>query len=250
MCQPERVTALVDGALAAREAALLEEHLAACPLCRSLADAERAVHHRLHALPPPDLPFGLESRLRARLERVRSRRSTRLLRLALPVAAALALVLWARGLPGFVAWELSNDHRHCFGDHEPPASVRSPQPAVVAGWFAGQGTPMPRLPAQAGDARLFGGRYCYFPDLSSAPHVYYTGGAKPLSVFVLAHDARFGDAYLTRSSGRSVALLRLDEMVIGVVGEDPAAVDAAVQALRSEATARQALAAPARDAGR
>jgi anti-sigma factor RsiW len=243
-CEPEKVTALVDGALAAREAASLEEHLAACPPCRALADADRAVRRRLHGLPAPELPSGLEPRLRARLRAARSRRvAPRLLRFALPVAAVLALALWARGVPAVVAWQLVNDHRHCFSYSEPPAAVRSSDPAVVAGWFAGQGTPLPRVPPLAGSARLFGGRYCYFPDLSVAPHVYYTGGSQPLSVFVLAHDARFGGSYETRLWGRSVALLRLGESVVGVVGEDAADVDATAARLRGDADARKALAA-------
>lgn len=243
-CEPEKVTALVDGALAAREAASLEQHLAACPPCRALADAERAVHQRLRALPDPELPFGLEARLRARLHAAGSRLAgRRLLRLALPVAAVLALLLWGRGVPGIVAWQLVNDHRHCFSYHELPAAVRSSEPAVVADWFARQGTPMPAVPAQVGNARLSGGRYCYFPDLSVAPHVYYTGGAQPLSVFVLGHDARFAGSYATRLAGRSVSLVRLDELVVGVVGEDAADVEAMALRLRGDAGNRQALAA-------
>ena len=102
------------------------------------------------------------------------------------------------------------------------------------------------MPAQAGSTRLLGGRYCYFPDLSAAPHLYYGGGTRPLSVFVLAHDARFGASYATTLSGRRVALLRLGEIVVGVVGEEPADVDDAVRLLREDGAARTALASLAR----
>ena len=157
-CQPEKVTALVDGALASSQAALVEEHLAACPPCRALADAERAVHHRLHALPAHEPPFGLEARLRA----TPAGRSFALASPPAPVAAAGT----ARG-GGAARWPCGRAAcRRSSPGNSPTTtatatptpsrrpSVRSAQPAVVAGWFAEQGTPMPSVPAQAGSTRL------------------------------------------------------------------------------------------------
>lgn len=230
-CDPEQVTAFVDGALPADEARAREAHLAVCTPCRELAEAERAVHERLRALPSPELPPWLETRVRARLaEAQRPRRVAWLA--ALPVAAALALVVWGRGLAPFVAWELARDHGHCFGFATLPAQVRSGEPSVVAGWFSGRGTPLPSVPAELAGTRLSGARYCYLPDISSVPHLYYTGGSRPLSLFVLAHGARFADGYTTSSGGRTVALLRLEGRPVGVVGERPDDVAAAVRRLR------------------
>lgn len=243
-CEPEKVTALVDAELEPREAAALEAHLSTCEACRAQADGERAVRQRLRALPQPELPPGLETRLRARLERGRGGLA-RLWAVGLPVAAALLMALWARGFAPVVAWELARDHRHCYGFASLPAQVRSSDPAVVAGWFESRGTPMPRVPEQLGAPRLFGARYCRLTDRSRVPHVYYTGG-RPLSVFVLVREARFEDGYTTRAAGRSVALLRVDGHAMGVVGESDADVEAAVQRLRAYSATRQAsLASPA-----
>jgi anti-sigma factor RsiW len=231
-CEREKVTALVDGALAAPEAAAVEAHVASCGSCSALARAERAVHERLRGLPAPELPPGLEARLRARLERSRSPWPALAWQFGLAAAAALVVVLWARGLAPMVAWELSRDHAHCFGSAMPPAQVRSGDPAVVVGWFEDHGTAVPNVPAALDGTSLFGARFCYLPDISVVPHVYYTGAGRPLSLFVLTHGARFADGFTTQSGGRTVALLRLEGRVVGVVGEDPHAVAAAVSHLR------------------
>ena len=239
-CEPEQVTALVDGALEPRVARALEAHLSSCAGCRAQAAGERAVRERLRGLPPPELPPGLEARLRARLERRRVGLAW-LWAVTLPVAAALVIAIGARGLAPAVAWELARDHRHCYSRASPRAQVRSSDPAVVEGWFESRGTRMPRVPAELGAPRLFGARYCPLPDGSRVPHVYYTGGPRPLSVFVLARGIRFEDGYTTRSGGRSVALLRVDGQAVGVVGESDADVGAAVQRLRDYSATRQAL---------
>jgi hypothetical protein len=238
-CEPEKVTALVDAALEPREAAALEAHLSICEACRAQADGERAVRQRLRGLPPAELPPGLETRLRARLERGRGGVS-RLWAIALPVAATLLVALWARGFAPVVAWELARDHRHCYGFASLPAQVHSSDPAIVNGWFESRGTAMPRVPEQLGAPRLFGARYCRLADSSKVPHVYYTGGPRPLSVFVLTREARFPDGYTTRSGDRSVALLRVDGHAVGVVGESDADVETAVQRLRAYSATRQA----------
>ena len=240
-CEPEKVTALVDGALDPRDAAALEAHLALCGDCRTLAQAERAVHQRLHSLPEPDLPPGLETRLRARLDQPRRSGLARLWPVALPLAASLALVLWARGLAPLVAWELARDHAHCFGFASPPTQVRSSEPALVVGWFASRGTPVPAVPDVLADAPLFGARSCHLVDGSSVPHVYYTDGPRPLSLFVLAHAARFEDGYTTGWGGRTVALVRFDGRAVGVVGETAEDVAAALRRLRADPATRQAL---------
>lgn len=245
-CEPDKISAVVDGELEPGEASRLQGHLAGCETCRAQAEAEQAVRQRLRGLPPPELPPGVEARLRERLERGPGLRLRWLWTGALPVAAALVVAIWARGLAPVVAWELARDHRHCYGFASLPAQVRSTDPAVVASWFEGRGTPMPRVPETLGAPRLFGGRYCVLADTSRVPHVYYTGGPRPLSVFVLARGARFGDVYSARAGGRSVALVRVDGHTIGVVGESDEDVGAAVQRLRAYSGERQALVALAR----
>jgi len=240
-CEPEKVTAFVDGALAAAEAAAVERHLDECESCRTLADSERAVRRRLQSLPPLELPPGLETRLRSRLDAPQRSWGGRVSWLALPAAAAILFALWARGLAPVVAWELSRDHAHCFGRASLPAQVRSTDPAVVVAWFSDQGTAVPVVPDGLAGARLFGARYCHLTDFSRVPHVYYTGGARPLSLFVLARNGSFEEGYTTRTGGRSVGLLHLEGRAVGVVGESREDVDSALRRLRSDPGLRQAL---------
>ena len=124
-CNPERVTAYVDGALDAAGGPELEAHLAACPECRAQAEEERALRAQLRALPPPSPSPGLEARVRRSLQ-PRRRAAFWLLPLAVGLVALLA---WARGATPFVAWELSRDHDHCFGGRRLPAKLWSSDPA-------------------------------------------------------------------------------------------------------------------------
>ena len=232
-CEPERVTALVDGALGGDERARVEAHVAECEACRVQVANEKALQARLRDLPPPELPFGLEQRVRAHLRRRRSRRWPGAARALLPLAAVLVVGLWARGFAPFVAWELSRDHEHCFGMPRLPAQVWSSEPELVAGWFDEQGDRLPLLPSTVGRLGLVGGRHCWLADASRAPHLYYVSDDARLSVFVLPHGVRMSDDFATSSRGNAVALLRLGGRVVGVVGEDHGDVSAFVSRLRT-----------------
>jgi len=234
-CEPERVTAFIDGALEGEELARVEAHVAECEACRVQAADERALRTRLRALPAPELPFGLEQRVRAKLRR--RPRWPGAVRALLPLAAVLVLALWARGYAPFVAWELSRDHEHCFGMTRLPAQVWASEPDLLAAWFDEQGDRLPLLPSTAGRLALVGGRHCRLPDASRAAHVYYASDDHQLSVFVVPHGVRMSDDYATSSRGNAVALVRLGSRVVGVVGEDHGDVSAFVTGLRTSVAA-------------
>ncbi len=83
----------------AAETAALEQHLAGCPECDSLARAERGVDRAFaRAVQAVEVPAGLRGRLLERLERdrgdVHRRRAGRLVRVA-AAAAAVVLIGWA-----------------------------------------------------------------------------------------------------------------------------------------------------------
>jgi len=200
-CNPERVTAYVDGALDAAGGAELEAHLEACPECRAQAEEERALRAQLRALPPPS-----------------------------PLAAGLvALLAWARGAAPFVAWELSRDHDHCFGGRRLPAKVWSSDPAYVAEWFEGQGTRVPVIPETAGGLELVGARYCTLLDRRVA-HLYYSNGEHHLSLFLVPGPVR-DLAREKRPRGNFVRLLRVGGTTVGLVSEEENSVEAFRRAL-------------------
>lgn len=229
-CDPERVTGFVDGELDAGGAAAVAAHLEACPGCRAQAEAEQELRSQLRALPVPELPTGLEVRLRSRVRRRPV--AVVLSRWALPLAAALVLGFWLRGHAPFVAWDLARDHDKCFSRHPVPAKVWSGDPAVVEGWFEEQGTRLPDLPEEVGHLRLLGARYCPLVSLSFAPHVYYASPDSHVSVFVVPHEVRLADRFAVEARGDAVRLLRLEGEVVGIVGESKAEVQAVESALR------------------
>jgi hypothetical protein len=234
-CDPERVTGFVDGELDAAEAAAVAAHLETCPECRAQAEAERALRARLARLAAPVVPPGLEARVRGAS---RFRPTPRLMRWALPLAAALALVGFLRGHAPFVAWDLGRDHAKCFSRQPLPVKLASGDPRAVASWFEGQGTRMPSLPAAVGELRLEGARYCPLVSLASAPHVYYTSPAGHVSVFVVPQAVRAGDRVATHARGLSVRLLRVEGELVGIVGEREADVQAFETALRPALASR------------
>jgi hypothetical protein len=148
----------------------------------------------------------------------------------LALGILLGLVLWARGLPGFVAWEVARDHERCFGLRHLPARVFSDDPAVIRDWLESRGTPVAPLPARAGGVEIAGARYCPLQDRIAA-HVYFVGDDAPVSVFVLSGPARIGDGWEGRSRGFYVRLVRSAGRVLAVVGERERDVAAVARAL-------------------
>jgi len=226
-CNPERVTAYVDGALDAANCPELEAHLAACAECAAQADAERELRARLKALPAPAPAPELEARVRASL-RPRRRAASWLLPLA---AGLVALLAWARGATPFVAWELSRDHDHCFSRRRLPAQVWGNDPARVAEWFEGQGTSVPVIPETAGGLELVGARYCGLLDRRVA-HLYYSNGEHHLSLFLVPGPVRDLSREM-RPRGNFVRLMRVGGMTVGLVSEEEDSVEAFKRALSS-----------------
>jgi anti-sigma factor RsiW len=224
-CDPEGVTAYVDGALDEAGRAEIEAHLAGCPACREQEGSERALRSRLQSLPALEPRPGFEGRLRRRLRR----RSP--LRVVLPLAAALVLALWVRGAPPFVAWELALDHRHCFGKEALPAQIWSGDPEVIAAWFQSQGTHLPMIPASAAGLDLVGARYCRLLDASRVAHVYYTGSARHVSLYGVPRKLRGESGWSGETGGQVVTVVRSGGAQVALVGDTREDVNALERAL-------------------
>lgn len=215
-CEPEKVTGYVDDALAAEERAAVRAHLEECPSCRQQVEEEQDLRARLRALPSLEPRPAFEDQVRRRLGG-RPRPGF----WALPLAASLAiLALWARGAAPFVAYELARDHAHCFDRAALPAKVWSDDAAVIVAWFEGQGTTLPVIPENVAGLGLVGARYCPLLDRFAA-HLYYTGGDRRASLFVLKGPARFRDVYEGRIGAETVLLFRSAGTTVGIVSERP-----------------------------
>jgi anti-sigma factor RsiW len=224
-CDPERVTAYADDALdpAAREE--VRAHIEGCPACAEQAAFERGLRENLRSLPDPDPRPELETAVRESL-----RSAGGLWRLLLPLAAAVALAVWASGTPFFVAWELARDHASCFAMEKLPAEVWSGEPSEVAAWFDRHGTRIPVLPARNGGLELVGARYCSIGDRTAA-HVYYEGEDRRLSVFVVPGPVRFSEDWTGDVHGRTVSFVRTAGTAVGLVSEHAEDVQAFERAL-------------------
>ncbi len=137
----------------------------------------------------------------------------------------LAALLWARGTPCFLGWELARDHARCLGRSHLRARLWTREPGEVRAWLESRGTPVQPLPAKAGDLVLLGVRYCALADRIAA-HVYYGGPRSYVSVFVLSGPARIRDGWQGRCNGLSVRLLHSAGRTLAIVGGSPADVDA------------------------
>jgi anti-sigma factor RsiW len=218
----EQVTAFVDGALSAGESSRMEALLAERADLREQAEFERDLRSKLRTLSVPEPRPGFEARVKGALRPPPRRPRAYLL---LPLAAALVVLLWARGLPGFVALEVARDHKKCFSLAQLPAKVWSDDPVEVTAWFEKQGTPMPQLPAGAAHLQLVGARYCPLGD-RSVPHVYYAGRRHRLSVFVVTGPLRFERELQRESLGQHLRFLRSAGLTVALVAEEQELVDA------------------------
>ena len=158
---------------------------------------------------------------------------------SLLVLLALA-VLWQRGLPAFVAWELARDHERCFGRSRLQARLWSSEPWQVREWLESKGTPVQPFPQRAGDVELVGVRYCPLLDRVAA-HVYYGGQQSYVSVYVFSGPARVGDGWQGTFGELRVRLLRSAGRTLAVVGSVESDVDAVTRAFRSSLASRRLL---------
>jgi hypothetical protein len=142
------------------------------------------------------------------------------------IAAAFVVVfLWARGLPGFVAWEVAHDHERCFGRSRLRARVWTSDPGEIRNWLESRGTPVQPLPAHGGGVEIVGVRYCALTDRIAA-HIYYGGQGSLVSVMVLSGPARIGNGWAGEVGRWQVRLLRSAGRTIAIVGEVESDVDA------------------------
>ncbi|HET8646255.1 MAG TPA: zf-HC2 domain-containing protein [Vicinamibacteria bacterium] len=228
-CEPEKVTGLVDGALDASERERVEAHVRECATCQAQAAFERDLGRRLRSLKAPEPPETLEARVRGELRPLR--RGPSRLRWLLPVAAALAAVaLWTHGAPAFVASELAWDHGHCFDKKLLPAKVWTNDAATMEQWLDERMGAVPSLPESAGGLDLIGGRRCPVLDRLLG-HVYYASGEHRLSVYVVPGWVRMGRSVQFKRGDRTVRLLRAGGATVGLVSEQPEAVEAFERAL-------------------
>ena len=79
---------------------------------------------------------------------------------------------------------------------------------------------MPLIPENVAGLGLVGARYCPLLDRFAA-HLYYTGGDRRASLFVLKGPARFRDAYEGRIGAQTVLLFRSAGTTVGIVSERP-----------------------------
>jgi anti-sigma factor RsiW len=221
-CEPERVTAYVDGQLAGDARAALEAHLLECPACRDQEAFERGLRARLRGLPAVEPPFGLETKVRRRLRTARPGHPRRWLAAA---ASVLLMMLWLRSAPAFVAWELARDHAHCFGMKSLPAKVWTDEPERLTAWFRSEGVEIPFVPAAAGGLTLVGGRRCPLVD-RKVVHLYYAAEDGQASLYVVPGSVRFGGDYRVSPGGRHVHLFHAGGATLGVVSDDPKVVAA------------------------
>jgi anti-sigma factor RsiW len=221
-CDPERVTAFVDGELDTAARAAVEEHLAGCPVCRDQAAFERGIRERLRSLPSPQPAPAIEDRVRGRVRKTARPRAPVWLGLA---AGLMACALWVRGGAGLVSWQLAWDHGHCFGLDRLPAQVWTNDPDVLARWYRERGTEVPILPAAVKGLELVGGRYCPLMDRRVA-HVYYATRDRHLSLYVVPGYLRLEGTHEGTARGNEVRILRSGGAVVGLVSEDGEMVDA------------------------
>jgi anti-sigma factor RsiW len=234
-CQPEYVTAYVDGELEPEVRGRIEAHLAGCGACGEQAAAERELRLRLRALPAPEPPAALEFALRRRL---RARRGVPLARVLLPLAAGLVVaVLWGRASAPVLTLQLSRDHGHCYGLAKLPAQVLASSIEPVAAWFGERGTTLPPLPSSAAGLELVGARFCPLIDRKVA-HLYYRDAERRLSLFVVPEPVRLDGPYAGVALGRPVHLRRLAGHTLAIVADresDAAAFERSFDSLIADA---------------
>ncbi len=146
----------------------------------------------------------------------------------------LAVLWWVRGLPVFVAWELTRDHERCFGQTHLHARLWSSDPAEIRGWLEERGTPVQPLPAHPGQVEIVGVRYCPLADRVAA-HVYYGGQGSLVSVFVVSGPVRIGDGWSGRVRQLQVRMLHSAGRTLAIVGEVESDVDAVAHAFQLSA---------------
>jgi hypothetical protein len=193
--------------LEAGEAAELETHLADCPQCGALAQAERRVDNRIgHSMRAVAVPDGLRTRLLAQLDAEREHwYRRRLTRVAGAVAAAAAVIFHA-----WLGLSWRNDHPPRIDPdqvaNEFLTDMVNPSPATVRDSFESRGfrnitAPSDSDPNEGLNYRLL--RYYGSARLQgkSVPMLLFTSGAAQVRVYIVSyHNFDLKDALATAPS--------------------------------------------------
>ncbi|HET6438835.1 MAG TPA: zf-HC2 domain-containing protein [Anaeromyxobacter sp.] len=251
------VDAFLDAEFDERERAEAEAHLAGCPRCRSMVEAQVRVRNAIRAklreaMSPPapagSAPAALRARLRQALAKERQplwRRALAPLPLATVAAcAAGVLVVLAShsGNPDLLEDAIRNHHRGL------PLEVDA---AAMPGWFTGKLDFRPALPRFSGHGiRVEGARLSNLREWPAA-YVRYQLPRGQAGLFIVddpgrrfdapGRDVRVGNEVIRLASARgyNVAIWRQDEIVYSLVSDlDEDALFQLVQAAQLEAEQR------------
>jgi anti-sigma factor RsiW len=199
----DRLTPYTDKALAADERAEIEQHLGACPPCRTAALQEEGgrtvLQTRGDRLKAGPVPPGLRSRCEA-LARRRGDTETRgwVTRLIPAALTAVLIVFTAAALFSLathqsntlLAAQLTMDHSKCFRlfASEGDPSVEAPAVEQMLEERHGWDVHVPPSNSEA-DLQLIGARRCLYAD-GRIPHVMYRAKGQDVSLYMLEGVSR------------------------------------------------------------
>ena len=228
----EHLAPYVDGEENPAARRSVETHLAGCPPCHELAEAERSARDVIHAHRNV-LQAAAPAELRARCAKAASgfqlpassfRRNV--LRRWAPLSLAATLVLAVAGV--FVlglnsrvealAASLAIDHVKCFKVSGTPSHS---EPAVAErDWQQDQGWPIVVPPTEpALQLKLIDVRRCFSSD-GRAAHLMYTCRGVPLSVYVIQEpDGNAGRDRVVEKLGQEAVIWCANRRTYAVVGE-------------------------------
>lgn len=239
------VTPYVDGELAAADRQAVEQHMHACPPCRSRIAVEQAVRDVLHAQKPAlhcerasdalrvkcaKLKIGAApDQSRAGLTALPHTRSAGWRTRLAPWALAALVLLMVGGAFLYrltdssnqvMAAELTADHVKCFllsglvGGDQSAAAVEQ-MLASKFGWAAR----LPERPERAG-LELVGERTCLYGH-GRVAHIMYRHEGRPVSVFMLPKHARRAEVLGTL--GHGAAIWSVGDRTFVLVAREPRA---------------------------
>jgi anti-sigma factor RsiW len=234
------VTPYVDGELPAADRATVEEHVRACPPCRSRVTAEQAVHGLIETRRPALCRDTAPARLHARCAELAAavprapghsaaiaRPGWRTRLAPLGMAATLVLIVGAAFLYQLtersnrvMAAELTADHVKCFMLNSALGTAQSAEDversmAAKFGWDA----QLPDDPGRAG-LELVGERTCLYGE-GRVAHIMYHRGGRPVSLFMLPKDARQEE--VVAALGHQAAIWSVGDRAFVLVAKEPRA---------------------------
>lgn len=189
------VTPYVDGEASPAERAVVDAHLAGCPLCRQRAAAETSARETVRSLLcRPCAPEHLRERCRAAAHGLPTRtRSTGRTLASILLAAVLILIVGGvlmyslAGLsPTVLAAQLTLDHVTCFAVHDAGGTV---DVRASEEQYARRHGVTIRLPQPSAGLQLVGVRQCYCAE-GAAAHVMYRLNGIPVSLYMIAESNR------------------------------------------------------------